>query len=710
MQEFRVKIGKMTCVNCANGIEKACKKLEGVKDSSVSYANSSGVFLVESLDLKAKIIQKINALGFEVLNDDESLDTLKIKELQKLKINLFLSIGLCLVLMYLEMFVKGDISALVQIFLAFVVVFYCGRSFFIHAFKALMNKNLDMNSLISLGSFVAFLYSLLVFFGVFEGEGFYFESAGMIIVFVLLGKFLEENAKFKADIYQKKLQSIDTKKATLIKDNEELEEISSSFVKIGDKILVKSGESVCVDGIIESDFAELDLSFLNGEFVPVVRKKGEAVLAGSVLVSSGVLVVRAEKRAIDSTLEQIRDLIFKASASKMPIARLANVISAYFVGFIIVFSVCVFGFYALKNDLNQAFLHSCAVLLISCPCALGLATPIALITALSNAARNFIFIKKPEALELLCKVKFALFDKTGTLSEEKLSVFKSNLSEENFEKLVQIESLNAHPISKALIQSAKKPLVKLEASVQSLAGKGIIYHDEDKFVAGNEKLMKEENIIIDEATRNFVRENQQEAPVLVYFAKNDLCLGVVCLKNALRADARDLIRYFEEQKITNIILSGDNEKSVENSAKALNITHFKANLSPEQKLESVRSYQKQGLSLFVGDGINDSAALALADVGIAMSSASAMAKSSGDFILIKDELSKIAYVHKLSLKTMKIIKLNLFWAFLYNILCIPIAAGFVSFISLSPHLAALAMSFSSISVVLNSLRLRKNLT
>lgn len=704
MQEFRLKIGKMTCVNCSNAIEKTCKKLDGVKDASVSYANSSGVFLLENEAAKTKLKEKISALGFEILNDDESIAKYKEKELKRLKFKLLLSITLSVVLMIFEMFIQGSVSNFTQMLLSIVGIFYCGSDFFIHAFKGLKNKSLDMNTLVSLGVLVTFIYSLLAFFGIFDAY-LYFGSACMIISFVLLGKFLEENAKFKANHYQKNLENLDTKKTLRLKENGEFEEILSAFVKVGDVILVKEGESICVDGSIVKGSAELDMSFLNGEFLSILKQSGESVQAGSVIIS-GNLQIKAEKKAVDSTLEQIKDLIFNATNSKMPIARLTNVVSAYFVGFILLLALGVFVFWAFKENLNSAFLYASATLLISCPCALGLATPIAIICALSNGARNFILIKNPSALELLKKVKFALFDKTGTLSENELCIFAHNLDEANFTKLRQISSLSSHPISKALSKNTLKQ--NLQGKLNTLVARGLIYEEnEEKFFIGNEKLLKENDILISNLHLEFAKKYEEKAPVLVFFANSKECLGVVCLNNALRKDAKDLIEFLKTKEIKSVILSGDNEKSVKQNALNLGIDEFKFGLNPTEKLEVLKSYQSKAPCLFVGDGINDAAALSLANVSISMQSASSLAKNAGDFILMNDELKGIKHCFLLSFKTMKIIKQNLFWAFFYNSLCIPIAAGFVPNIVLSPHLAAMAMSFSSVIVVLNSLRLRK---
>lgn len=309
MQELRVKIGKMTCTNCSNSIERITKKIEGVKDASVSYVNSSGVFLLENPQKSKELLEKIKSLGYEILDDEESLQKHRKKELQILRLNLVLSLILSAVTMYFEMFVSGVLSQNIQMLLSFFVLFYCGRSFFLHAFLGIKHKNLDMNTLVALGALSAFVYSILVYFGFFGNHAyFYFSGGAMIISFVLLGKFLEANAKFKAENYQKTLNSIDTKKAKILNDNGEIEEISSAFVKAGDTLILSEGESVVADGVVLSGKAELDMSFLSGEFLPLNVSQGSKINSGAIVLN-GSLRVKAEKKAMDSTLEQIKDLV-----------------------------------------------------------------------------------------------------------------------------------------------------------------------------------------------------------------------------------------------------------------------------------------------------------------------------------------------------------------------------------------------------------------
>lgn len=698
MEELRIKIGKMTCVNCSNAIERACKKIDGVKDASVSYVNSSGVFLLEDQEKRKDIIAKIQNLGFEILEDEQSLNAYKAKKHLELRKNLLLSIVLSVIIMYFEMFVKSSFSQNIQMALSFFGIFYCGRDFFSHAFLGFKSKNLDMNTLVALGTLSAFVYSFLVYLQIFK-EDLYFSGAMMIISFVLLGKYLESKAKFKAQDYQRILENIDTKKTKILLEDESIKEISSSFVKSGDVLLVKEGESIVADGVVLLGSAELDMSFLNGEFLPVLKKEGDEVQAGAVVLN-GALRIKANKKAMDSTLEQIKNLVFEAGSIKSPLANLADQISKYFVGGIIFFAFLVFVFWVLKADLNTAFLHSCAVLLISCPCALGLATPIALVVASANAAKNFILIKNPAALEKLALVKYAFFDKTGTLTKENLSIFKHNLSKDDFDKLCQIESLSSHPIAKAL---HKDHFFDLKGEGRVIVGSGIKYkEDSDIYLVGNAQFLHENEIDTKESDIFFDTFKEY---VRVYFAKNKKCLGGVLLSNALKDGAKELVLNLKKQNLKTFILSGDHVKNVEKIAKELQIDEFHAQLKSEEKLQIIQKFKK---TLFVGDGINDAAALSAASVSMSFSKANELAKKTGDFILIKDDLSAIFKCFKLAKKTRGIIKLNLFWAFIYNVLCIPIAAGFIPFISLSPHIAALAMCFSSVAVVLNSLRLRKS--
>ncbi|MBS4236243.1 heavy metal translocating P-type ATPase [Campylobacter vulpis] len=701
MREFRLKIGKMSCVNCANAIERAVKKLEDVEEVSISYTNSSGVFLLKNDTAKQSVKDKISQLGFEILQDEQNIEKLKQKELKRLKFKLLLALILSALMMFFEMFVFNAFSYNLQLILSFVVIFYCGFDFFASAIKGLKYKSLTMNTLVALGSLSAFLYSLCVYFELF-GEHLYFSGAAMIISFVLLGKFIEEKTKNKAQMYQNKLQNLEAKKAKIVLENGEIKELPSSFVKVNDILQLSQNEVSPVDGVILEGSAEVDMSFLNGEFMPVLKKAGESLEAGALIIS-GNLKLKANKKAMDSTLEQLKDLVFKASLFKSPLMQLIDKISAYFVGFILILAFCVFLFYL--PNLEEAFLHALAVLLISCPCALGLATPLALALAFEKGAKNFILLKNPAALEILSQIKLVLFDKTGTLTQNTLTIFKHNLSDENFLKLAQIQAQSSHPIAKAIAKKSKENTLKGEITHQ--IGKGLIYkEDENTYLIGNEELLQGVKEL--EKTKQFLNTCDEFAPIRVYFAKNGICLGGVALKNALKKDAKELIDFLNLQHIKSVILSGDNEKSVAKIAKELNID-FHAKMKPEDKFNFLQNAQKEYKILFIGDGLNDAAALKKADISMSFSEASELAKQNTDIILMRENLALVKLCFRLAKRTKHIIKLNLFWAFSYNLFSIPLAAGAFSF-SLSPHLAALMMSLSSLAVVLNSLRLKMDKT
>ncbi|EJG9129612.1 cation-translocating P-type ATPase [Campylobacter upsaliensis] len=703
MEEYRLKIGKMSCVNCANAIENATRKLEGVEDASISYTNMSGVFLLKNDTAKQSVKDKISQLGFSILQDELNIENAKQKELKRLKFKLLFAFILSSVIMAFEMFVFNTFSYNLQLILSFVVIFYCGFDFFFSALKGLRHKNLTMNTLVALGSLSAFLYSLCVYFGLF-GEHLYFSGAAMIVSFVLLGKFIEEKTKNKAQIYQNKLQNLEAKKARILLENGEIKELPSSFVKTDDILLLSQNEVSPVDGLILEGRAEVDMSFLNGEFMPVLKKAGESIEAGAIIIS-GNLKLKANKKAMDSTLEQLKDLVFRASLFKSPLMRLIDKISAYFVGFILILALLVFLFYL--PNLEKAFLHALAVLLISCPCALGLATPLALALAFEKGARNFILLKNPAALEILSQIKLVLFDKTGTLTQNTLSVFKHNLSEENFLKLAQIESLSSHPIAKALFKATKLKESPLRGELENHIGQGVIYKEgENTYFIGNEEFLKEAKGL--EKTKEFLNSCEEKAPIRVYFAKNGICLGGVALSNALKKGAKELVDFLNSQEIKSVILSGDNEKSVAKIAKELQID-FHAKMTPKDKLNFLQKEQEQYKILFIGDGLNDAAALQKADLSISFSEASELAKQNTDIILMREDLTLIKLCFHLAKRTKRIIKLNLFWAFSYNLFSIPLAAGVFSF-SLSPHFAALMMSLSSLAVVLNSLRLKMDKT
>lgn len=709
-QKVKLNIVGMTCVNCSNAIEKVIKKIDGVKDISVSFTLGCAEFVTKD-DSTIKIVkEKIEKLGFEIATDYEELIFKKQKVLKGMRNKLIISAIFTSIIMMFHMNFPHDLTnSLVQLAFTSFVVFYCGNHFFIHAKAALRCKNFDMNVLVALGAGSAFIYSVLVL--VFPNlvpkslNYVYFESTAMIITFVNLGRFLEEQSKFKANDYIKNLLNLTPKIALLLKKDGTIEEVLADDLNIGDVVLVKNGTTVPRDGVIIHGGAEVDASILTGESLPIYKKVGDQVNAGC-LNTNGIINVKITTPKHKTLLSRITKLLSEATAKKMPISRLADKVSNVFVPFIILLSVITFLVWWICGNPYYGITCAMSVLLISCPCALGLATPIAIVCALSNLAKNGILVKNPEVLEILKDTKNAIFDKTGTLTKGEISVYSTNLNEDEFKKVASLEALSEHLISKAIVKfAAEKDIkfIKFDGEFENIVGKGLKTAD---LLVGNKALFDENNIKFDE---NEISKFLDDGFGVVLVAINSEYKGYIALSDKLRENAKDLILWLDENEIKSVILTGDNEKVSTNIASNLNIKEIYSDVLPEDKFNVVKKYLKDGVTIFVGDGVNDALPLKESNCGIAMNSGSDIAKGAGDILLVNNDLSSIKNLLNMSKKSMNIIKQNLFWAFFYNALCIPVAAGalYPSFgILLNPAFAAFAMGFSSITVVLNSLRLK----
>ncbi|MCR8684833.1 heavy metal translocating P-type ATPase [Campylobacter ureolyticus] len=708
-QIFKLNIIGMTCVNCSNAVEKVTKKIPGVKNANVSFTANSGEFEIENDDIKDKIIQKIEKLGYEIATNYEELALKKQNALKRMKNTLLLSIFLTIIIMILHMGLKHSfLNSLMQFILTTVVVFYCGRHFFIHAFKALKNRNFDMNVLVSLGVFSAYFYSTFAF--LFPSlipsklNYVYFESAAMIITFISLGKFLEENSKAKADDYIKSLLNLTPKMAVLLKEDGTTDEVLATTLNIGDVVLVKNGMTIPRDGVIVDGGAEIDTSILTGESLPIYKKVGDSVNAGS-LNTNGVISIKITTQNHETLLFRMTKLLSEASAKKMPISRFADRIANIFVPIVILISLVTFLVWFLLGNLGYAVVCAISVLVISCPCALGLATPIAIVCSISNLAKKGVLVKNPEVLEILKDTKNVIFDKTGTLTSGKIEVYKTNLSDEIFSKVASLEVLNEHLIAKAIIKYAKENDIKFDkfnGKFENLVGNGL---KTDNLIIGNENLLLENDIKFEKKEFEYFLD---KGFGVVLVAVDGKYKGYIALNDRVKSHSKEIIDKLNNASINTIMLTGDNQKVADFVASNLKIKEVFSQILPEQKFEIVKKQKENGVTVFIGDGVNDALSLKEANCGVAMNSGSDIAKSSGDILIINNDLNGILKLIKTSDKTMNIIKQNLFWAFFYNALCIPLAAGvFASFgLLLSPAYAALAMSFSSVSVVLNSLRLK----
>ncbi|MDA3045146.1 heavy metal translocating P-type ATPase [Campylobacter sp. JMF_07 ED4] len=716
-QKFNLNIVGMTCVNCSNAIERVTRKIGGVESVNVSFTAGIGEFEVADEAVLDAVKAKITKLGYEIATNYEELEAKKARNLKNMLFKFVLAVILACFIMLIEMksnfsfAVKASICAV----LGAVVLGFCGKNFFYHAIGSLKNKNYDMNVLVSLGSSAAYLYSLgsaifVHFKGGSEWANLYFSSSAMIIAFILLGKYLEERSKLKANDYIKKLIDLSPKKAILINPDGTTSEILANELKPGDKVLVKNGAQIPGDGVVISGEAEIDTSLITGESLAVFKKAGDSVNAGCVSVA-GILQVEITKFSHQSVLAEIKNLLSEAGSKKMPISRFADKIANIFVPSVIFIAICVFVIWLVAGKAHIGLLCAICVLIISCPCALGLATPIAIVCAISNAAKNGVLVKNPEVLEILKDTKIAVFDKTGTLSRGEISVNFTNLSDENLGLIASVQMLSEHPISKAIVKFAKEKglkFAKFEGEFESLLGRGIkAQNGEFTLLAGNKELLNENGVEFE--TPKNADEFLSNGFGVIFVAINAEFVGFVALSDILRDEASECIKTLKNQGIKTIMLTGDNAKTANFIGKSLGIDKIISEVLPSQKYEFIANLKNGEKVLFVGDGINDAPSLKTADIGVAMNSGSDIAKGAGDIIFIKNDLRNLAYLINLSQKTMTTIKQNLFWAFFYNLICIPVAAGILYplwGILLKPMFGAAAMCFSSVTVVLNSIRLK----
>jgi Cu2+-exporting ATPase/Cu+-exporting ATPase len=618
------------------------------------------------------------------------------------------------------MFIKFSYNEYFQFIIASIIQFYGGYEFYKSSFMSLKNRLADMNLLVSLGTFSAYLYSVSVLlFPSFFPENMrhvYFEGSSAIITFVLLGRYLEQKSKLKATDFMKNLLSLKPTYATIIVDGKEYQVKAENIVK-GDTIIVRPGDKIPVDGIIIEGQTEIEQSFLTGESNLVYKKEGDEVLGGSIN-KVGVIKIKATKNAKDSVLNQIINLLLEAQSKKPKIGQLADRISQVFVPSVLIFAIVVFNiWYYLGYPLNFAFTTALAVLVIACPCALGLAIPIVIVNIVGRAAKEGILIKNPEVIENLKDIGIVIFDKTGTLTEGKFQVVDTLYkgSKEDLEMILSLEKDINHPISQSIVNFMEENgfnFVNISQK-QILAGRGIVGIFENiKLYIGNKKLFEEIGINISDEFLEFLKKNEENGYTVIFGAVDDGIVLALAVSDGIKKEALEVVKWFKNKGVKTVLLTGDNEKVAKNVAKTLSIDEVYWQLTPIDKYKFIKNlksdYEKS--IVFVGDGINDAPAMAECDVGIAVESASDITKDAGDIILLNSNLRGVLKAVVLAEKGLKIIKQNLFWAYVYNLIGIPVAAGFLypNFgILLNPMYAGMAMAFSSITVVLNALRLKR---
>ncbi|CRF35263.1 Copper-exporting P-type ATPase A [Brachyspira suanatina] len=750
--KMTLKIGGMHCAACSRAVERALKKTEGIEDANVNIATEKAVFNYDEKKLKYDdIVNVVVKAGYQVLGKEEDPTIVKAREIKEQKIRLIVSAIFSIPLFYISMapmvsFVKFPIPSFLvhhinpQVF-SIVAIFLCvpvmisGYKFYTLGFPALFRGSPNMDSLVAIGTTAAFSYSIystvLAFMGLNpHGENLYYESAAVIITLVQFGKYLEARSKGKTGEAIKKLMGLQPKTATIIKDGEE-KEIKIADVKVDDIVLVRPGEKIPVDGEIIEGYSSVDESMLTGESIPVEKSVGDKVVGASIN-KTGSFKFKAQKVGADTALAQIIKLVEDAQGSKAPIAHIADVVSSYFVPAVITIALIsgIIWFIALHNFVFSLTVFV-SVLVIACPCALGLATPTAIMVGTGKGAELGILFKNAEALEVSEKINAVMFDKTGTLTEGKPYV--TDIISDDKDKLLLIaasaENGSEHPLGEAIVREAKEKNIKLLniENFKAIAGFGIeTYIDNKKVLMGNGKLMNKENIST-ENYNSYMDKLSKEGKTPMYVAYDNKLLGIIAVADKLKKESIEAINRLHKLGIKTAMITGDNKNTANSVAKEAGIDIVFAEVLPEEKSNEVKKLQDQGLTVaMVGDGINDAPALTQANVGIAIGSGTDVAIESADIVLVKSNTNDVVTAIELSKATMRDIKQNLFWAFCYNVIGIPIAAGvlhvfrepliassiggFLTAIMgkdllLNPIFAALAMSLSSVSVVTNALRL-----
>ena len=734
MKKINFCIDGMTCSACSNGLEKYLNKQDGIINASVNLvmANASIEYDKSKLN-KTKIEEFVKKAGFKSLGEFKEININKKDQTEKVKFIIFTV--LAIILMYISMghmiklpvlsfldphvYTINYMFVLLGITLCFIIY---GFDIIRNGYKNFIHKTPNMDTLVGIGVITSFLYSLYNMYLVLEGNyhlvmNLYFESSSIVIYFVKLGRFIDGLSKDKTKEAIQKLVKI-TPNTAMIKVNGKLKKVTLDEIKKGDILVCTSGEKVAVDGEIIEGKAHFDESFITGESKPQAKEIGNNVIAGS-LNCDGYIEYRAEKIGKDSTVSEIVKLVVEATNTKAPIAKVADKVSGFFVPTVIIIAILTFIIYLIiGQSFETAITTFVTILVVACPCSLGLATPLAIIVSEGVCASNGILIKKSEILENAQKTDVIIFDKTGTLTYGKLKISEiRNFSTMKEEKLLQIvgslESKTTHPIGKAFVDYLEENKIeKLEVKeFENITGYGIIGKiNNQKLIIGNSKILDNYNI-----ENKYIKEEKDLASKgnsIVYVVQNDKIISLIGVNDVIRIEAKKVLRNLLDMRIQPIMVTGDNEDTARVIAKELGITQIIAGVLPKEKSSVVKQLQKENkFVMMCGDGINDSPALAISDIGVSVNSGTDIAMNSSNVILTNNNLFNIISLINISKKTIKNIKQNLFWAFFYNFLMIPIAMGLLKpfGIFINPMIASLAMVLSSITVILNTLRLRNTI-
>ena len=817
MKKVLLKIDGMTCSACSSGLEKYLNKQDGIISATVNLVmnNASVEYDEKKLDIPQieKFIQKA---GFESLGIDNLQKEEKKKSREKYKLWSFTAIAIITLYVAMGSMVglpeipilsmhNYPINYAIALLVFSIIAIIMGWGILKNGYKNLVHKTPNMDTLVGMGVLSSFIYSVYGTYMIIKGHheyahNLYFESAVIILFFIHIGRYVEARNKDKTKEAIQSLMMITPNKATIIKDGNEKEVTLDEIIK-GDTVVCKPGEKIAVDGEVIDGTTHIDESFVTGESTPAKKEVGSKVIAGSINYE-GTIKYKAEKIGKESTVSEIVRMVVEATNTKAPIAKIADKISGYFVPTIIILAfVSAIVWLIIGETFAFAINVFISILVVACPCSLGLATPLAIVVSSGVASKEGILIKNSESLENAHKVKTVVFDKTGTLTKGKLSVSKmfnyteirtednsnnetkaepiseqltkgsnsksaktieqvpeqSKTDSEIIKIVASIENKSEHPIARGIVNYATEKNIKLAEveNFKNIAGYGIsAEYDGNKYLIGNSKLMKENNVDIEsklqdeeeiEANGNsilFVAESRKEEMTVtkltakatekignkmddeieklqtsqdkIIVTKNNKeekfsLIALIGVKDVIKDSVKDVVEKLQKQKVSIVMLTGDNEKTAKAIANSIGITEVIANVLPKEKAEKIKELKQNGLVMMCGDGINDSVSLVTADIGVAVGSGTDIAMDSSDVVLMKDDLEKIPELMKISKKTIRNIKQNLFWAFFYNLCMIPVAIGVLSpfGITMNPMFASLAMTLSSITVTVNSLRLKK---
>lgn len=727
MKQTNLQVKGMHCASCATLLTKALSKAEGVKEATVNYATAKAtVHFDEKKTNEEKFIQIIKDKGYDASLLTEGLHSLeKEAELMKEEIEEIKKLFLISFLFAFPAFVFGMIFPRIGLNIPYIqyiswilatpVQFYVGWQFYKGTWHALRNKTANMDTLIALGTSAAYLFSVYqVLAGNTEQ---YFEVSAILITFVVMGKWLEAIAKGKTSEAIKKLISMSPKIATVIRHGKELK-IPVDEIQMGDIILVRPGEKVPIDGQITEGYSSVDESMITGESIPVEKKKGDAVIGGTIN-KQGSFHFKTTRVGANTTLSRIIKLIEDAQGSKAPIQRFADAVSQYFVPAVLVIAIFAFlaWYFIFSSSLSFALIAAVAVLVIACPCALGLATPTAIMVGTGKGARQGILIKGGEALETAHKIKYIIFDKTGTITKgtPELTDMKTTakLTEKELLKIAaSIEKYSEHALAEAIVKKAEQEKIILTkpTNFKAIPGHGVEAKLGAKlYIFGNRKLMQKEKIPLSSYEPE-IKSLEEQGKTVMFLSSGKTLLGMIAVADQVKDSSAEAIEELHKLGIQVYMITGDNERTAQAIAKQTGITNIFAEVLPEDKAAYVKKLQQKGKVAMVGDGINDAPALAQADLGIAMASGTDVAMETGSIVLMRNDLRDVPKAIHLSRLTMTKIKQNMFWALFYNVVGIPIAAGvlypFTGWL-LSPMIAGGAMALSSVSVVTNSLLLKR---